>query len=151
MIPSSSSSSAESSSILSPGETVILENSNVAILAITGDNSQPHPIEPLPTPPLPAATLPTEPISAEPLLVQHLPKSRKEEGENMGKQAVEDLLSSRDDSTGNHHIDATQAPVSSSLKVNLMEHQKAGYNWMCQKEDSDLKGGLLADDMGLGR
>jgi hypothetical protein len=69
----------------------------------------------------------------------------------MGKQAVEDLLSSRDDSTGNHHIDATQAPVSSSLKVNLMEHQKAGYNWMCQKEDSDLKGGLLADDMGLGK
>ncbi|SAM05803.1 hypothetical protein [Absidia glauca] len=141
MIPSSSSSSAESS----------LENSNVAIPTITGHNSQRHPIEPLPTPPLPAATLPTPPLPAAPLLVQHLPKSRKEEGESMRKQAVEDLLSSHNGSTGNHHIDATQAPASSNLKVNLMEHQKTGYNWMCQKEDSDLKGGLLADDMGLGK
>jgi hypothetical protein len=158
MIPSSSSSSAESSSVLLPGETANLGNSNVAI---TGDNSQPHPIEPLPTPPLPAAPLPTPPLPTAPLsaaplptaplLVQHLPKSRKEEGEKMRKQAVENLLSSHDDSNGNHPIDATQAPVSSNLKVNLMEHQKAGYNWMCQKEDSDLKGGLLADDMGLGK
>jgi SNF2 family DNA or RNA helicase len=129
-----------------PGETIILENGNLVIPSSTDDNSQPpHQPQsltaPLPTPPLSTASLP-----AQPLL-----KSLNNVGEKMRNQTVKDLLSAQDTSTGGHHVEATQVPISSNLKVALMEHQKTGYNWMCQKEDSELKGGLLADDMGLGK
>ncbi|ORZ23502.1 SNF2 family N-terminal domain-domain-containing protein [Absidia repens] len=37
------------------------------------------------------------------------------------------------------------------LRINLMEHQKIGFQWMCKQEVSTNKGGLLSDDMGLGK
>lgn len=135
MIPSSSSSSEWRPSLL-PGETSILENGSLVIPTSTDDNSQ----------------IPEQPQSLTASLpTQSLSKSWKEAGKKMRKQTVKDLLSAQEITTGGQHIEATQVPISSNLKVALMEHQKAGYNWMCQKEDSELKGGLLADDMGLGK
>lgn len=37
------------------------------------------------------------------------------------------------------------------LAVNLMEHQKVGLRWMTRQEESVNKGGMLSDDMGLGK
>lgn len=37
------------------------------------------------------------------------------------------------------------------LTINLLEHQKVGFQWMSRQEVSTNKGGLLADDMGLGK
>ncbi|KAI8089782.1 SNF2 family N-terminal domain-containing protein [Halteromyces radiatus] len=37
------------------------------------------------------------------------------------------------------------------LKVNLLEHQKIGFQWMTKQELSINKGGMLTDDMGLGK
>lgn len=36
------------------------------------------------------------------------------------------------------------------LRADLFEHQRSGYQWLC-KLDADGKGGLLADDMGVGK
>lgn len=37
------------------------------------------------------------------------------------------------------------------LKVKLMPHQIQGYHWMRKREAGQFKGGILADDMGLGK
>lgn len=37
------------------------------------------------------------------------------------------------------------------LSITLLEHQKIGLQWMCKMESSNSKGGILADDMGLGK
>lgn len=37
------------------------------------------------------------------------------------------------------------------LKITLLEHQKIGLQWMIKMEASKNKGGILADDMGLGK
>lgn len=37
------------------------------------------------------------------------------------------------------------------MSVNLLEHQKIGLQWMTKMEGSTNKGGILADDMGLGK
>ncbi|KAI9309031.1 SNF2 family N-terminal domain-containing protein [Cunninghamella echinulata] len=37
------------------------------------------------------------------------------------------------------------------LVVNLLEHQKIGFQWMTKQEESINKGGMLTDDMGLGK
>jgi hypothetical protein len=37
------------------------------------------------------------------------------------------------------------------LSITLLEHQKIGLQWMCKMESSNNKGGILADDMGLGK
>lgn len=37
------------------------------------------------------------------------------------------------------------------LSITLLEHQKIGLQWMCKMESSNNKGGVLADDMGLGK
>lgn len=38
-----------------------------------------------------------------------------------------------------------------NLKIQLMPHQLHGLKWMCWRETQKPKGGILADDMGLGR
>lgn len=37
------------------------------------------------------------------------------------------------------------------LSITLLEHQKIGLQWMIKMENSNNKGGILADDMGLGK
>jgi len=37
------------------------------------------------------------------------------------------------------------------LSITLLEHQKIGLQWMTKMENSNNKGGILADDMGLGK
>lgn len=37
------------------------------------------------------------------------------------------------------------------LSITLLEHQKIGFQWMLKMENSNSKGGILADDMGLGK
>lgn len=37
------------------------------------------------------------------------------------------------------------------LSISLLEHQKIGLQWMLKMENSNNKGGILADDMGLGK
>lgn len=37
------------------------------------------------------------------------------------------------------------------MEISLMAHQVIGVAWMVEKEKSALKGGCLADDMGLGK
>ncbi|KAJ3050148.1 hypothetical protein HK097_008860 [Rhizophlyctis rosea] len=37
------------------------------------------------------------------------------------------------------------------MTVNLLEHQKLGLEWMLKMERGDHKGGILADDMGMGK
>ncbi|KAJ3093400.1 hypothetical protein HK100_006633, partial [Physocladia obscura] len=37
------------------------------------------------------------------------------------------------------------------LKIQLLEHQKIGVDWMLKMEKGSNKGGILADDMGLGK
>lgn len=37
------------------------------------------------------------------------------------------------------------------MEVALMPHQTIGVAWMVEKEKTDLKGGCLGDDMGLGK
>lgn len=37
------------------------------------------------------------------------------------------------------------------MEVALMPHQAIGVAWMVEKEKSIIKGGILADDMGLGK
>jgi SNF2 family DNA or RNA helicase len=39
-----------------------------------------------------------------------------------------------------------------SLRVKLLDHQKTGVTWMMKQEaDREKRGGILADDMGLGK
>ncbi|KAI9345683.1 SNF2 family N-terminal domain-containing protein [Obelidium mucronatum] len=42
-------------------------------------------------------------------------------------------------------------PSPPELKVQLLEHQKIGVEWMLKMEHGTNKGGILADDMGLGK
>jgi SNF2 family DNA or RNA helicase len=37
------------------------------------------------------------------------------------------------------------------MEISLMAHQAIGVSWMVEKEKSALKGGCIADDMGLGK
>lgn len=37
------------------------------------------------------------------------------------------------------------------MSINLLEHQKIGLQWMYKMETSNNRGGILADDMGLGK
>ena len=45
----------------------------------------------------------------------------------------------------------SQYDLVSGMEVALMPHQTIGVAWMLDKEQSPLKGGCLADDMGLGK
>lgn len=44
-----------------------------------------------------------------------------------------------------------RAGTPEGLSINLLEHQKIGLQWMMKMENSNNKGGILADDMGLGK
>lgn len=46
--------------------------------------------------------------------------------------------------------EADLAPQPSHLNVDLMPHQLYAIKWMSWREKQQPKGGLLADDMGLG-
>lgn len=45
----------------------------------------------------------------------------------------------------------SRAGTPEGLRVNLLEHQKIGLQWMIKSETSNNKGGILSDDMGLGK
>eukprot|EP00931_Biecheleriopsis_adriatica_P089973 TRINITY_DN64028_c0_g1_i1.p1 TRINITY_DN64028_c0_g1~~TRINITY_DN64028_c0_g1_i1.p1 ORF type:complete len:1219 (+),score=284.44 TRINITY_DN64028_c0_g1_i1:79-3657(+) len=42
-------------------------------------------------------------------------------------------------------------PVPKELAVPMLPFQKEGLAWMCQQEDSEVRGGILADEMGMGK
>eukprot|EP00921_Rhytidocystis_pertsovi_P019757 GHVQ01031404.1.p1 GENE.GHVQ01031404.1~~GHVQ01031404.1.p1 ORF type:complete len:1497 (-),score=222.63 GHVQ01031404.1:2193-6683(-) len=42
-------------------------------------------------------------------------------------------------------------PAPSSLMVPLLPFQEEGLAWLCSQEESDVKGGILADEMGMGK
>lgn len=61
---------------------------------------------------------------------------------------LRELLDSIPWDSGKATEDRTGTPE--QLKVNLLEHQKAGLSWL-QKQEEKRGGGILADDMGLGK
>eukprot|EP00933_Yihiella_yeosuensis_P042464 TRINITY_DN37055_c0_g1_i1.p1 TRINITY_DN37055_c0_g1~~TRINITY_DN37055_c0_g1_i1.p1 ORF type:complete len:1176 (-),score=294.54 TRINITY_DN37055_c0_g1_i1:157-3684(-) len=42
-------------------------------------------------------------------------------------------------------------PIPSQLAVPMLPFQKEGLAWMCQQEESSVRGGILADEMGMGK
>ncbi|CAE8724276.1 unnamed protein product, partial [Polarella glacialis] len=42
-------------------------------------------------------------------------------------------------------------PVPKSLAVPMLPFQKEGLSWMVQQEESEVRGGILADEMGMGK
>jgi SNF2 family DNA or RNA helicase len=66
--------------------------------------------------------------------------------DSLDSDSVRDLLS---DVTDHHH---SSPEISSQLRLKegiaLLEHQKAGVQWMREKEKSTHSGGILADEMG---
>ncbi|CRH02926.1 DNA repair protein rhp16, putative [Plasmodium relictum] len=41
--------------------------------------------------------------------------------------------------------------IPKELKFNLLEYQKEGISWMIHQENSNIRGGILADEMGMGK
>ncbi|CAE7019970.1 rhp16 [Symbiodinium sp. KB8] len=44
-----------------------------------------------------------------------------------------------------------EVAVPKDLAVPMLPFQKEGLAWMCHQEDSDVRGGILADEMGMGK
>lgn len=44
-----------------------------------------------------------------------------------------------------------QVPVPESIVVPMLPFQKEGMSWMCHQEESNVRGGILADEMGMGK
>jgi hypothetical protein len=70
-------------------------------------------------------------------------------GNNNSDQELRELLQNISYDEPPPVEDRTGTP--SGLVCNLLEHQKIGLQWMTGKERSNNKGGILADDMGLGK
>lgn len=67
------------------------------------------------------------------------------------EQQLQDMLSSMVNPPEAGDIDFDTAKKVKGLKCELMPHQVAGLLWMKEREGGRFKGGILADDMGLGK
>jgi hypothetical protein len=67
------------------------------------------------------------------------------------EQQLQDMLSSMVNPPEAGDIDFETAKRVKGLKCDLMPHQVAGLLWMKEREGGRFKGGILADDMGLGK
>jgi hypothetical protein len=67
------------------------------------------------------------------------------------EQQLQDMLSSMVNPPESGEIDFETAKKVKGLKCELMPHQVAGLLWMKEREGGRYKGGILADDMGLGK
>ena len=77
--------------------------------------------------------------------VAHLPNSMNQVSvEKAVKELVQGMYADM------NNVD-TKAPAPKGLECILLAHQLQGVNWMLNKEQKREKGGLLADDMGLGK
>ena len=45
----------------------------------------------------------------------------------------------------------TQREPPDNLLAPMLPYQKEGLGWLCKQEDSDMRGGILADEMGMGK
>ena len=45
----------------------------------------------------------------------------------------------------------TQREPPENLLAPMLPYQKEGLGWLCKQEDSDMRGGILADEMGMGK
>ena len=45
----------------------------------------------------------------------------------------------------------TQREPADTLLAPMLPYQKEGLGWLCHQEDSELRGGILADEMGMGK
>lgn len=66
-------------------------------------------------------------------------------------QQLQDMLSSMVNPPEVGDIDFEKAKNVSGLQCELLPHQVAGLLWMKEREGGRFKGGILADDMGLGK
>ena len=66
------------------------------------------------------------------------------------KEALKQLLSN---AVGAHDITPKDKRMETpaDLRIQLLEHQKLGLEWMLKMERGSNRGGILADDMGLGK
>lgn len=89
-------------------------------------------------------------IAAQQNYKRHLPKPysaplTQQETERELRELLENIVSDEppppEDRTG----------TPDGLSITLLEHQKIGLQWMIKMENSNNKGGILADDMGLGK
>ncbi|CAJ1394059.1 unnamed protein product [Effrenium voratum] len=54
-------------------------------------------------------------------------------------------------SVGRETKDLAPVPVPKDLAVPMLPFQKEGLAWMCHQEESSVRGGILADEMGMGK
>ncbi len=69
--------------------------------------------------------------------------NKEDEGENQLKNMLARLLEAQDL--------AELAETPADLKVVLYDYQKQGLAWLLKREKSHPSGGILADQMGLGK
>uniref|UniRef100_A0A8C9H5W1 Variant-silencing SET domain-containing protein-like n=1 Tax=Piliocolobus tephrosceles TaxID=591936 RepID=A0A8C9H5W1_9PRIM len=75
-----------------------------------------------------------------------------------GKSSFEILINEEKDTIkSNNYMDVEnriiehKLIVPKELKYDLLEYQKEGVSWMIKQEESLIKGGILADEMGMGK
>lgn len=76
-------------------------------------------------------------------------ESRTQRSEKEGKTLAKDFSTGSVGSTA--AASAPEVEVPETLMKPLLGFQKEGLAWMCQQEQSDARGGVLADEMGMGK
>ena len=80
-------------------------------------------------------------------------KEMRSEG-RMAKADKEGANATAEYSSGSVGVDTKslpEVPVPKDMAVPMLPFQREGLAWMCQQEESDVKGGILADEMGMGK
>ena len=79
------------------------------------------------------------------------------------QQRIEEMLSARGPPAHLKPVDpdeevaaaastwTTQREPPDSLLAPMLPYQKEGLGWLCHQEDSEMRGGILADEMGMGK
>lgn len=80
-------------------------------------------------------------------------KEMRSEG-RMAKANKEGANATAEYSSGSVGVDTKslpEVPVPKDMAVPMLPFQKEGLAWMCQQEESSVRGGILADEMGMGK